>query len=276
MSEPPGLAGVEHTYVAAGAVRMHAALAGPPDAPVVLLVHGWPQNWLAWREVLAPLAADFRVIALDLRGHGWSQAPREGYDKEQLATDVIAALDALGVERMSWIGHDWGGWIGFLAALRAPERFERMLALGIPHPWGGADPRRVALLGYQAPISAPLLGERIARPLARRILQAGRGAERIPGEILSSFVERIPAEVSVAMYRTFLLRELPALLQGRYERAILDVPTTLIAGSRDLVTRGLQPGPVQGQPQLGVRVLAGASHWLPEERSREILEWARA
>jgi len=78
MGEPPELKGVLHEYVDAGGLRTHVALAGPPDAPAVLLVHGWPQNWWTWRHVIPTLAEHFRVIAPDLRGHGWSEAPATG------------------------------------------------------------------------------------------------------------------------------------------------------------------------------------------------------
>src|SRR5437764_1426227 len=129
MGEPPQLPGVRHEHVNTGGVRIHVALAGAPDAPPLMLVHGWPQNWWSWRRVIPPLAERFRVIVPDLRGHGWSEAPREGYEKEQLAEDLLALLDAMEIERATWIGHDWGGWAGFLAALRAPRRLERLLAL---------------------------------------------------------------------------------------------------------------------------------------------------
>lgn len=88
---------------------MHVALAGPDDGPPLLLVHGWPQHWWEWRHVIPALAERFRVIAPDLRGFGWSEVPAGGYEKEQLASDMLALLDTLGIERVSWIGHDWGG-----------------------------------------------------------------------------------------------------------------------------------------------------------------------
>jgi alpha-beta hydrolase superfamily lysophospholipase len=99
MIDPPELAGVRHDYVSAGGLRTHVALAGPEDAPAILLVHGWPQNWWAWRRVIPALAQRFRVIAPDLRGHGWTQAPPAGYEREQLASDLLALLDALGMAR---------------------------------------------------------------------------------------------------------------------------------------------------------------------------------
>jgi pimeloyl-ACP methyl ester carboxylesterase len=276
MREPPELSGVQHDYVDAGGLRTHVALAGPPDAPPVLLVHGWPQNWWTWRHVIPTLAEHFRVIAPDLRGHGWSEAPATGYEKEQLASDMLAVLDALSIERVTWIGHDWGGWTGFLAALRARERIERLLALCIPHPWVKRDPRRLAvLLSYQGPISLPIVGPRVARPMVRAILQVGRGSDRLDPRDAALFAERIPPAVTVAMYRTFLTREIVPVARGRYAGAVLEVPTTLVLGRADAVTKGTPTGPVNGQPQLHVEVLDGVAHWVPEQRPQAIIDWAQ-
>ncbi len=256
---------------------MHVALAGPDDGPPLLLVHGWPQHWWEWRRVIPTLAERFRVIAPDLRGFGWSEAPAGGYEKEQLASDVLALLDTLAIERVSWIGHDWGGWTGFLAALRAPERFERMLALCIPHPWVDASLGRLALLlSYQGPLSLPLLGRRVATPMVRSILQVGRFGERLDPTDVALFAEHIPAAVTVGMYRTFLTRELLPIARGRYANDELQVPTTLILGRADAVTRGTPAGPVAGQPQLRVELLDRVAHWVPEQRPQAIVEWARA
>ena len=276
MSAIPELPGVRHEFLDVHGLRMHVALAGPEDGPAIVLVHGWPQNWWAWREVIPELARSFRVIVPDLRGHGWTAAPASGYEKQQLASDVLGALDALGIERVTWIGHDWGGWAGFLAALEAPERFERMLALGIPHPWIAPHPRQLAMLGYQGPISLPLLGLRLARPMACAILRAGRGGERLAARDLAVFSDNLPPAVTVAMYRTFLTREVLPMARGRFADAILDVPSTVAVGARDLVTRGMTAGPVVGQPKLEVQEWAGVGHWLPEQRSREIVRWAES
>ena len=273
---PPELQAVRHDYVDIGALRMHVALAGDDDAPPLLLVHGWPQHWWEWRHVIPTLAERFRVIAPDLRGFGWSEAPAGGYDKEQLATDLLALLDTLDIDRVTWIGHDWGGWTGFLAALRAPERFERMLALCIPHPWVDASPSRLAvLLSYQGPISLPFVGERVANPMLRRILQVGRFGDRLDAADVDLFAEHIPPAVTVAMYRTFLTRELLPIVKGRYAGAKLQVPTTLVLGRADAVTRGASAGPVAGQPQLRVELLDRVAHWVPEQRPQAIVEWAQ-
>jgi pimeloyl-ACP methyl ester carboxylesterase len=273
MSSPPELDGVRHEYLDVGGLRLHAALAGPVDAPPVMLVHGWPQNWWEWRQLIPALAKDHRVIAPDLRGFGWSEAPAGGYEKEQLATDLLALLDAMKIEQVTWIGHDWGAWTGMLAALKAPHRITRALILNVPHLWLPPHPRQLALLGYQGPISLPFIGARMAERMVPRILQTGRGNDRLPAADVELFAAHVPPRVTVAMYRTFLTREVVPIARGRYAAAKLQLPTTVMYGEQDLVTRGLGPGPVPGQPELQVEKVAGVAHWIPEQRPQVVLEW---
>src|SRR3954465_8123849 len=129
----PQLPGVEHRFESVNGVRLHYAEAGAGD-PVVLL-HGWPQHWWMWRDLIGPLAERFHVIAPDLRGHGWSDKPSSSYRKSEWLDDLTALFDRLGLERIRLVGHDWGAWVGMLASLREPERLERVVAMSIPHPW---------------------------------------------------------------------------------------------------------------------------------------------
>ncbi|HYJ20397.1 MAG TPA: alpha/beta fold hydrolase, partial [Solirubrobacterales bacterium] len=116
MPELPPVDGVSHRTVRARGLDFHVAEAGSGD-DVVLCLHGWPQHWYEWRHLMPALADRHRVLALDLRGFGWSEAPPKGYEKENLASDVLAVLDQLGIERVKLVGHDWGGWVGFLLCL---------------------------------------------------------------------------------------------------------------------------------------------------------------
>ncbi|MDQ6835137.1 MAG: alpha/beta hydrolase, partial [Actinomycetota bacterium] len=184
-------------------------------------------------------------------------------------------LDALGVEKTSWVGHDWGGWTGLLAALRAPERIARMLVLCVPHLWTPRHPRQLALLSYQGPVSMPGLGRQMAKRMVPTILQSGRGSDRLSESDVAQFADHLPPAVSVAMYRTFLSRELWPIVRGRYARAKLEVPTTVVIGAKDLVTRGLPTGPVDGQPQLGVERIDGVAHWIPEQRPDVVRDWVK-
>ena len=93
-------------------VTLHYVSAGTGD-PVALL-HGWPQTWYMWRNVIPVLAENYRVIAPDLRGLGQSSRPAEGYDKKTIAADIVELIhDHLGLGPIHLVGHDWGGPVAF-------------------------------------------------------------------------------------------------------------------------------------------------------------------
>src|SRR5918994_4594344 len=155
----PAVPGVRHRDIRVNGVRLHVAEAGA--GPPLILLHGWPQHWWCWRRVIPRLAEEYRVIAPDLRGWGWSDAPRDDYAKSTFAADIVALIDAEGLDGVRIIGHDWGGFTAFLIALAHPARVERMVVLDVAPPWlGRPRPRHLAapLLGsYQAMLAVPLL-----------------------------------------------------------------------------------------------------------------------
>src|SRR4051812_7348871 len=163
LEDLPPVPGVQHRFVDTGEGRLHVAQAGDAAAPPLLLVHGWPQHWWSWRKVIPPLAERWRVLAVDLRGWGWSDAPPGRYQKQTFADDLLALLDAEGIDKVTILAHDWGGYASFLLAMDHPERVERLTALVIPPP--SPPPLRPAtallpvMLSYQLPIVARGLGE---------------------------------------------------------------------------------------------------------------------
>jgi len=107
------------------------------EGPDVLLVHGFPDDHSVWRhQIPALVAAGYRVIAPDTRGCGDSAAPlgRRHYTLDLLVGDLLALLDALGIEKVRLVGHDWGAIIAWQLAIRHPERVDRYLALSVGHP----------------------------------------------------------------------------------------------------------------------------------------------
>jgi pimeloyl-ACP methyl ester carboxylesterase len=141
VSGAPGLpAGFADTFtsrfVDAGDVRLHAVIGG--EGPALLLVHGWPETWYAWRQVMPALAQDFTVIAVDQRGIGLSDKPADGYDTGTLANDLVALMDALGHERFAVAGHDTGFAIAYALAADHPDRVERAILAEIPGAPGAA------------------------------------------------------------------------------------------------------------------------------------------
>jgi pimeloyl-ACP methyl ester carboxylesterase len=282
----PDLPGVTHRHVTVNGVRLHVAEAG--EGPPILLQHGWPQNWWVWRKLIGPLSEDHRVVCPDLRGFGWSEAPRGRYDKETLAGDLLGIMDELGIalpgsgEQLRLVGHDWGGFIGFLACLRAPERFQSYLALSITHPWftlggGMPDPRALARLWYQFVISSPLGPALLSREGAMRRVFATAGEGVFDEETIElyagSLAQPASARASQSLYRTFLVSEVPAILRGRYAGQRLTVPTRLVIGKRDpVLTRDSVRGWEPHADDMSVRWVPDSNHWLPEQRHLLVLD----
>jgi pimeloyl-ACP methyl ester carboxylesterase len=126
----------EHGYADLGEVRLHYVTAGEGDA--VVLLHGWPQTWHMWRDVIPGLAARYRVIAPDLRGLGDSSRPVTGYDKKTIAEDVWRlAHDVLGEEKLFVVGHDWGGPTAYALAAQHRDAVRRMAIFDAPVPGDG-------------------------------------------------------------------------------------------------------------------------------------------
>jgi pimeloyl-ACP methyl ester carboxylesterase len=136
---PEGFAGTYTSrYVEAGGLRQHVVTGG--EGPPLLLIHGWPQTWYAWRLVMPGLARDFQVIAPDQRGIGLSGRPADGYDTGTLAADLAALMDVLGHERFAVAGHDTGMWIGYALAADHPGRVARLAVAETPLPGVSPSP----------------------------------------------------------------------------------------------------------------------------------------
>ena len=121
---------VTHHFADLDAVRLHYVTAGAGD-PVVLL-HGWPQTWFMWRDVIPLLASHFALVAPDMRGLGDSARPADGYDKMTVARDIAELMTRLGHDRFRVVAHDWGGPVAFALAAQFPERVIAMAIFDAP------------------------------------------------------------------------------------------------------------------------------------------------
>ena len=268
----PEVPGVTHRRVLAGDISMHVAEAGA-GAPL-LLVHGWPQHWYCWRHLIPELAKTHRVICPDLRGLGWSDAPARGYDKQTLAEDLLHLLDTLGLDHVSYVGHDWGAYAGYLLALTAPERIDRLALLGIATP-GGTRPRLAglpwapALLSYQYLLALPGIGPRALTATSALLRAVFRVWPTVELDEVETYFERLReperAHASSRYYRTFLTRELPATLSGRFRHRAPVMPTCRVLGENDFLRRLVEDEP-------GTRIVPGAGHFVQEERPEAVLE----
>jgi pimeloyl-ACP methyl ester carboxylesterase len=269
----PKLEGVEHRYATVDGVKLHYAEAGDPKGPPVVLQHGWPQHWWMWRDLIGPLSASgFRVIAPDLRGHGWSEKPKGDYRKDALMRDMLGLLDELGIESTRYVGHDWGAYVGLLASLRHPERIERFVCCSFPHPWQ-QDRSAIRLVSsgwYQLVLASPVLGKLSIGTLGfpRLMLQKGRRTGSYTDAELDTYMDVLKqpdaTEASMRMYRHFLLHELlPAASAFKDER--LSVPTRWIVGELDPVAGNADDGYRDHTDDTTLEKVPGVAHFLPEE-----------
>jgi pimeloyl-ACP methyl ester carboxylesterase len=282
----PQVQGVRHSWVNAGGLRVHLAEAGPEDAEPVLMLHGWPQHWYEWRGLVPLMSHSYRLLMPDLRGLGWSEVTERGYEKENLARDQIALLDALGIDRVQVVAHDWGGYAAFLMCLLWPERIERYVATNIVHPWPKPS-ARAALdfwrLSYQLPMVLPFLGPNVTRKRGFvKFFINGSKRGVMTDEELEAFEAplRQPerARATARYYRSFQRHDLPLLLRRHWTQYRSPVPTLLLLGTGDLA---IPPRAVEGfEPyadDMRVELVPDTGHFVvdaePELVARRALDF---
>jgi len=281
--EIPQAEGAEHRFVNANGIRVHVAEAGPPDAPAVLLLHGWPQHWYMWRRVMAGLREEFRLLAPDLRGFGWTEAPGHGYDAETFAEDQVALLDALELERAHVVGHDWGGWTAMLLGILHADRVDRMVVCNAPHPWSRLDLRILAELWrswYTWLIATPVIGRRVLQSawIAHQYMRinAGLPFNDEETEIYSrSFREPARAQAVVELYR-YYQRVVLDTVRGRWRSHRLSAPTLLLFGERDVsLSARLLPGYEPYADDMRVQLVPDSGHFIVDEKPELVTERTR-
>jgi pimeloyl-ACP methyl ester carboxylesterase len=118
-------------------VELDVTMGGPRDGEALIFLHGFPESHRTWRHQLAALSDGYFVVAPDQRGYAGSSKPPEvdDYEPSRPVADLVALADELGLERFTLVGHDWGGAIAWLAALRHPDRVARLIIANAPHPF---------------------------------------------------------------------------------------------------------------------------------------------
>jgi len=271
--------------VSANGIRLHVAERGA--GPLVVLLHGFPEFWYAWRHQLVGLAErGYRAVAVDLRGYGDSDKPPRGYDLWTLAGDVAGLVPALGEDRAAVVGHGWGGVVGWTVAALHPRRVNALVAVAAPHPLAirravAREPRGqgralLAVAGFQLP------------RWPERVLRVGDGVERFmracagPGwSATEDFADavaryrgaaRIPGAAYCAMeyYRWAVRSQLRA--EGRRFAAAVarpaEAPVLGLHGADDpwLFPRTAAASARWAGERHAVDVLAGVGHFPHEER----------
>lgn len=271
---------VEIETADAGRLRLHVSELG--SGPPVIMVHGWPQHAGCWRYVAPLLAGSHRVICPDNRGFGGSDAPGRGYDPDTFAADTIALLDALELEQAFLVGHDWGGFAGFMACFSEPNRIQAFLALNTPIPWVQPSPRLLLeawRTWYAVLMASPVLGQLILRRLPSLV---GKGMVRdvVHGllteadgrDYANELAQTKSAHATTLLYRNYLRT---VARPGRWNDQRLEVPTRLLFGERDGAVPTLAVKGHEGHADdMEVELVPDSGHFIPEEKPELIAERA--
>jgi pimeloyl-ACP methyl ester carboxylesterase len=268
----------------AGPFDVHYYEAG--DGPPVLLLHGWPQDAWCWRHVIPLLADRYRLIAPDLRGFGQTDAPAGGaYNGLTIGADAVALLDALEIERCHLIGHDWGGFGAFAAAIAAPQRIASLVVLNTMPPWLELSPRLIWELRrswYVFPLAA--WGESIVRErpsLIVRMLRSDRVQEGISRADAHGYAARLQrpesAQATMSLYRSFVRSFRTVLVKRAFEDLRLTVPTRIVFGAAD---KALSPVVLRGVERhcddVAVELVPDSGHFIAEEKAKLVADRAAA
>ena len=284
--------------LSANGVRFHALADGPADGPLVLLLHGFPESSRQWRHQLPALAAaGFRAVAPDLRGYG--ESDKHGpYDLETLAGDAAGLVAALGRERATVVGHDWGGAVAWGTAHHSPDRVERLVVLNCPHPASIrrellTNPRQIVRSSYMFFFQLPWLPERsLTRDGGRAIARALRGGSYVreawPREELDrareAFLRPGVASAALAYYRTAARR--PGIARRLAARHPITAPTLILWGAHDRFLGEETIRPERLRPYFApgnepeIRRIEEAGHFVqneaPERVNEELISWLTA
>ena len=278
---PAGFAGTfTSRYIDAGEVRLHAVTGG--EGPPLLLVHGWPQTWYAWRMVMPELARDFSVVAVDQRGIGLSDKPQDGYDTATLANDLVALMEALGHQRFALYGTDVGMPIAYALAADHPDRVDRLVVSEAPLP--GISPSPPLFL-------PPGLNERLWHlafnqlPKVNEQLVTGResiffgaefdasaGTNKLPSDTVRYYIDTLAADPAHLRGTFGFYRAIPTSSPQNEQRKgrRLTLPVLAIGGEESS-GEGVGNTMKLVADQVQTVVLTGSGHWVAEQAPEQLL-----
>jgi pimeloyl-ACP methyl ester carboxylesterase len=276
-------------------VRLHYVCAGPDDGPLVLFLHGFPEFWYSWRHQLPALAAaGYRAVAPDLRGYALSDKPDglEAYTGEALVDDVAGLLAAEGAARATVIGHDWGGVVAWLTALRRPDLVDRLVILNAPHPASFLtalrSPVQMLRSSYMAFFQLPVVPEALLAAQRGALVRWTLRAASAPGAFTDADLERYAdafaergALTGPLNYYRAMGRRLPQRARSGRQSRVVAAPTLVLWGAEDPVLPTSLADPGRSLvPDCRVELVEGAGHFVhadaPARVNTLLLEFLRA
>jgi pimeloyl-ACP methyl ester carboxylesterase len=279
--------GWKHEHVDTNGIRMHYVTAG--EGPLVVLLHGFPQFWYAWRHQIPALATRFQVVAPDLRGYGDTDKPPRvsDYRTGVLAADVAGLVKALGRDKAHVVGHDWGGGVAWTTAIEHPEVVDKLAVLNCPHPVVFAKAlrsnfRQLRRSWYMFFFQLPAIPELVFGLSPERMIECTfRGMairkDTFSDEDLREFRQAIekPGALTAAInYYRATFRNVSAMRELERAPKPIAAPTLLIWAEEDValgkeLTYGMEP---LFSGSFRIEYVPNCSHWVNEEQPERVNE----
>lgn len=261
--------------------------AGPPDGPVVVLLHGFPQRNDSWNAVIDRLtAAGYRCLAPNQRGYSPGARPprRRDYRLSELVADVGALIDASGAQRVHLVGHDWGAAVAWGVAAEMPERLATVSPVSVPHPAAFVKALVTSRQGlaswymgfFQLPWLPEWLMTRGGGARAAKTLQRGGLPAAAAERDARAMTEPGALTGGLNWYRALPLSG-PRAAAGR-----ISVPTMYVWSDRDFALRDKAARNTARYVDGDYRfeILPGVSHWIPDTEPDRLadllLDWFAA
>ncbi len=269
---------ITHRLADTNGIRLHVAECGPEDGPLMLLLHGFPEFWYAWRKHMPLLAAaGYHVVAPDLRGYNLSERPKEvaDYSVDKLGLDVVGLIDAFGRDKAYVAGHDWGGAVTWRVAQAHAERVHRAVVINCPHAdvllrLALTNIRQLRRSWYIVMFQLPWVAERLLSAENYRVLTSSMAGGAAPHTFSDNDLAAYraawgqPGAVTAMLnwYRAAIRHPTPAPADRRVR-----VPLLLIWGDQDPHLDFALTDPCLAMCEDGrLDRIAGASHWVHLEQ----------
>ncbi len=273
---------VRFSRIPTNGIHLHVAEAGPPDGPLVFLLHGFPEFWYAWRNQIVPLSkGGSHLVVPDQRGYNLSDKPKGvcSYDIEQLAADVAGLADHFGQKNFAVVGHDWGASVGWWLAGQRSSRVRCLAALNAPHPavWLYAmrnDPAQRRKSTYVRLFQVPVLAEFLIAAGRFRALERGFADSTRPDaftdadleQYRKAWAQRGVLNATINYYRALLKK--PLLPPEGYR---IICPTLVIWGKLDAyVIPALAETSVRLCVDGRIDFLDESSHWVQHDEPERV------
>ncbi|XP_018110476.1 epoxide hydrolase 3 isoform X2 [Xenopus laevis] len=277
----------QHGYIRIkdSGIRFHYVASGDKRNPLMLLLHGFPENWYSWRYQLDEFSNAYRTVAIDLRGFGGSDAPSrlEDYKMEILLQDLKELIRGLGYSCCVLVGHDWGGTLAWTFAVRHRDMVTHLIVMNAPHPSAFHDyvlshPSQLFSSRYvflfQLPIIPEILlslrdFEHIRKPMTDATLGIQNVECKLSNEEIESYVY-YPSQKGALTPPLNYYRNLFGFFPLKAQDVL--VPTLLLWGEHDAFLEAAMVPEMQQYVHAPFRaeIIANASHWLQQDRPQEV------